>query len=124
MFVAILKITAEIQEDEQGQRIFKILADQPLGSNLKFLVSTAYYQDMYRILQAGDTLTVTFQSPKTVRQIVANFRHDELWSYAFEVEGHQPTPDLFPIIEPVYEETLQALQPGDTCTITYHVQRQ
>ncbi len=85
MFEAILKITALMQEDEQGQGIFKIFADQPTGSDLDFLVSTVYYQDMYHILQAGDILTTTFQNPKTVRQVVANFLHHEQWSYAFSI---------------------------------------
>jgi len=82
-----------------------------------------YSQEVYRILQAGDTLTITFHTSKEEWKITADFREDERWDYVFEVSGQEPTPDMFPLIEKIYQNALQKLQVGDMWTIAFHIQR-
>ena len=123
MFEATIKMTATLQEGKQGKQVLKVFAKQEEDDVFDFLLSNTYYEDIYRLLQAGDTLTVTFYTAKDEKSIVAAFRDDKQWGYAFEVDGQEPTPDLYPLIENIYQPALLLLQPGDTLTATYHIQR-
>lgn len=123
MFEAFFRIVALVESDEQGQCLFKVFKHREPASRDAFssLVTTVYQQEVYRMLQAGDTLTVAVHLNLSRREIEKTMRFRE--DGHFEGDGVKvPTPDLLPIISAMYEQlSQQAL--GDVLTITFRVQR-
>ncbi len=122
MYEMTFKITALIEEDESGRHVFKVYESAKADTDLWFYVITTFHQDLYRPMWAGDILTVTFHTPTEEDKIVAHFREDKQWGYAFDVEGQEPSPDLA-VLESIYEAALQKLHIGETLTITFYVCR-
>ena len=124
MFEALFRIAAQVESNEQGQRVFHVTehgapADESAFSSL---VATVYQQGVYRTLQAGDTFTITVHLDLPPREIerTVRFREDG----QFEGEGmREPTPDLLPMVSTMYEQFLQRVDPGDVLTIMFRVQR-
>ncbi len=124
MFEAVFKIVALVESNGQGQRLFKVFEQGAPVNDSQFssLVANVYQQDVYRTLQAGDTLAITMHldtPPREIRRTV-RFREDQ----QFEGDGiQQPTPDLLPMLSTLYEQFSQQVVPGDVFRITLHVQR-
>jgi hypothetical protein len=124
MFEALFRIVAQVESNEQGQRVFHVWehgapADESAFSSL---VATVYQQEVYRTLQAGDTFTITVHLDLPPREIerTVRFREDR----QFEGDGMQePTPDLLPMVSTMYEQFLQQVDPGDVFTVMFRVQR-
>lgn len=124
MFEALFRIAAQVESNEQGQRVFHVTehgapADESAFSSL---VATVYQQGVYRTLQAGDTFTITVHLDLPPREIerTVRFREDG----QFEGEGMQePTADLLPLVSKMYEQFLQQVDPGDVLTVMFRVQR-
>ena len=124
MFEALFRIVAQVESNEQGQRVFRVWEHGAPANESGFssLVATVYQQEVYRTLQAGDTLTITVHLDLPPREIerTVRFREDG----QFEGEGMQkPTPDLLPMISTMYEQFLQQVDAGDVFTIIFRVQR-
>lgn len=81
-----------------------------------------YYDNVYRLLYGGDTLTVTIRTAQKEQMISVDFREGPE-GYAFAEEGHPYTADLFPRIEEVYQEYADTLRSGDTITAVFHIKR-
>lgn len=124
MFEAIFRIVAQVESNEQGQRVFRVTEHGAPANESGFsaFLATVYQQGVYHTLQAGDTLTITVHLDLPPREIerTVRFREDQ----QFEGDGMQePTPDLLPIVSTLYEQFLQQVDPGDVFTITFRVQR-
>ena len=124
MFEALFTIAAQVESNEQGQRVFHVTEHgAPANENgFSSLVATVYQQGVSHTLQAGDTLTITVHLDLPPREIerTVRFREDG----QFEGEGMQkPTPDLLPMVSMMYEQFLQQVDPGDVFTVTFRVQR-
>ena len=124
MFEAVFNITALIESNGQGLRLFKVFEQGAPLHDLEFssLVANTYQQEVYRALRAGDTLAIAMHldtPPRVIRRTV-RFREDK----QFEGEGiQQPTSDLLPMISTMYAQFSQQVVPGDVFKITFHVQR-
>ncbi len=123
MFEAIYNIVALVESNGQGLRLFKVFEQgAPLpGSEFSSLVTNTYQQEVYRTLQAGDTLAIAMHldtPPRVIRRTV-RFREDK----NFDGDGLQPTADLVPTISKMYEEFSQQVVPGDVFRVRFHVQR-
>jgi len=124
MFEALFRIVAQVESNEQGQRVFHVWEHEAPANESAFssLMARVYQQGVYRTLQAGDTLTITVHLDLPPREIerTVRFREDG----QFEGEGMQkPTPDLLPMVSSMYEQFLQQVDPGDVFTVTFRVQR-
>ena len=60
MFEAIFRMTAQINSDGQGQRVFRVTEQEAPANDAEFLsrLATMYQQEVYATLRAGDDLTV------------------------------------------------------------------
>lgn len=124
MFEALFRIVAQVESNEQGQRVFHVWKQGvPANENaFSSLVATVYQQGVYRTLQAGDTFTITVHLDLPPREIerTVRFREDG----QFEGEGMQElTADLLPMVSKMYEQFLQQVYPGDVLTVMFRVQR-
>ncbi len=124
MFEATFRIVAQVENNEQGQRVFHVSEHGAPANESAFssLVATVYQQEVYRTLQAGDTFTITVHldlPPREVERTV-RFREDG----QFEGDGMQePTPDLLPMVSTMSEQFLQQVDAGDIFTVMFRVQR-
>jgi hypothetical protein len=124
MFEATFKITALVEINEQGQRVFKVLKHEDPVDDDGFLslVAMVYQQDVYRTLRVGDDLTVTVHLDLPPRDIERTLRFRE--DGRLEGEGVSvPTADLLPLISSMSEPFRQQVQPGDVLTAWFQVQR-
>lgn len=124
MFEAVVRITALVKSNGQGQRVFRVTERDASATDAEFLsrLATMYQQKVYATLQAGDDLTIAVRldlPPREVERTV-HLREDRL----FEGEGMpQPTADPLPFMRAFYEPLIQRVEPGDVFTITFRVQR-
>jgi len=124
MFEAIFRITALVNNNGQGQRVFRVTEREAPADDAEFLsrLATMYQQEVYTTLRAGDELTVMVRldlPPREVERTV-HLREDRL----FEGEGmQQPAADPLPFMRAFYEPLMQQVEPGDVFTITFRVQR-
>ena len=124
MFEAVYKIVALVESNGQTERLFKVYEQEAATKEAEFktLISNVYQQEVYRTLQAGDSLTITMQLDVPSREIVRTVSFGE--DKKFAGDGLQaPTPDLLPTLSSVYEEFSQQVVPGDVFRITFEVQR-
>lgn len=124
MFEALFRIVAQVESNEQGQRVFRVLEHGVPANESGFssLVATVYQQGVFHTLQVGDTLTITAHLDLPSREIERAVRLRE--DGQFEGEGMQePIPDLLPLVSSMYEQFLQQVDPGDVFTVTFRVQR-
>ena len=124
MFEATFKITALVENNEQGQRVFQVVKHGNPVDDAGFLslVAMVYQQDVYRTLQVGDDLTVTVHLDLPPRDIEKTLRFSE--GGRFEGEGlSEPTADLLPLLSSMSEQFRRQVQPGDVLTISFQVQR-
>jgi hypothetical protein len=124
MFEAIFRITAQVNSDGQGQRVFRVTEQEEPANDAEFLsrLATLYQQKVYTILQPGDDLTVAVRLDLPPRELerTVHLREDRL----FEGEGMpQTTADPLPFMRAFYEPLMQQVEPGDVFTITFRVQR-
>ncbi|HEX6555841.1 MAG TPA: hypothetical protein VF026_23985 [Ktedonobacteraceae bacterium] len=124
MFEATFKITALLESNEQGQRVFQIVKNEaPVDdAGLLSLVTMIYQQDVSHMLRAGDELNVTVRLDFPPREIENTLRFRE--DGRFEGEGvAEPTAELLPLIATMSERFRQLVQPGDVITFSFQVQR-
>src|SRR5260221_12032502 len=59
MFEAVFRITALINSDGQGQRVFRVSERETPANDAEFLsrLATLYQQEVYTMLRSGDDLT-------------------------------------------------------------------
>ena len=69
MFEAVLTLSAAFKRDDNGQTHFQIYEEGSPTQNFLFPLANIYYQDVYRILQRGDTLTVSLHSGEITQTI-------------------------------------------------------
>ena len=124
MFEAAFRITALVQNDGQGQRVFQVTEREAPANDAEFLsrLASLYQQEVYTTLQTGDDLTVAVRLDLPPREVERSFhlREDRL----FEGEGmSQPTADPLPFLQAFYEPFMQRVKPGDIFTITFRIQR-
>jgi hypothetical protein len=124
MFEAVFKIVAQVESNGHGERLFKVYEQGALANDSDFslLFANVYQQEVYRMLRAGDIVTITMQLDVPPREIerTVSFREDK----KFEGDGlQQPTPDLLPMISSVYEQFSKQVVPGDVFRITFYVRR-
>lgn len=124
MFEALFTIYALVESNGQGQRMFKIFQQgEPINdAAFSSFLATVYQQEVYRMLQAGDSLTIAVHLEPPWREVerTVRFREDQ----QFEGDGVQePIADLLPLVSKMYEQFLQQVHPGDVLTITFRVQR-
>ncbi len=124
MFEVTYKITALAEIGEQGKRVFHVVKQAyPLDDEgfLSF-VTRVYEQDVYRMLQVGDDLTVTVHldlPPRTVEETLL-FLGDR----GFEKEGEaKPITDPLSLITSRLGVYRQLVQSGDVLTISFRIQR-
>jgi hypothetical protein len=58
MFEAVLTLTAVVKVHEDGQISFRIYEEASFYSDFLSTLAMIYYQEVYRLLQSGDTLTI------------------------------------------------------------------
>jgi hypothetical protein len=124
MFEALFRIVTLVESNEQGQRVFHVSEHGAPANESAFssLVATVYQQEVYRMLQAGDTLTITVHLDLPPRELERTVRLRE--DGQFEGEGMQePTPDLLPMVSTLYEQFLQQVDAGDVFTVMFRIQR-
>jgi len=124
MFEATFKITALVENNEQGQRVFQVVKHGDPVDDAGFLsyVAMIYQQDVYRTLQVGDDLTVTVHLDFPPRDIERTLHLRE--GGRFEGEGlSEPTADLLPLLSSMSEQFRRQVQSGDVLTISFQVQR-
>lgn len=122
MFEAVLTLSAAIKLDENGQINFQVYEEDSPNQDFLSLLAMTYYQDVYRILQGGDTLTVTIQTAEVKHMITASFREGSK-DYVFEERGFVPCPDLFPRIEEMYQEFLNLFYSGNMFSVVFQIKR-
>jgi hypothetical protein len=124
MFEAVFRITALVESNGQGQRVFRITELVAPANDAEFLsrLASMYQQEVYTTLQVGDDLTVAVRldlPPREVERTV-HLREDRL----FEGEDMpQATADPLPFMRAFYEPLMQQVEAGDVFTITFQVQR-
>ena len=124
MFEATFKITALLESNEQGQRVFQVVKHEaPVDDEgLLSLVAMIYQQDVSHTLRVGDELKVTVHLDFPSREIEKTLRFRE--DGRFEGEGvAEPIVELLPLIASMSERFRQQLQPGDVITFSFQVQR-
>src|SRR5712692_11507878 len=124
MFEAIFRIVAQVESNEQGQRVFRVTEHGAPANESAFstFLATVYQQGVYHALQAGDTLTITVHLDLPPREIERTVRFRE--NGQFEGDGMQePTPDLLPMVSTMHEQFLQRVNAGDVFTVIFRVQR-
>ncbi len=124
MFEATFKITALVESNAQGQRVFKVLKHEDPVDDEGFLslVARIYQQDVYRTLREGDDLTVTVHLDLPPRDIERTLRFRE--DGRLEGEGIlEPTADLLPLLSSMSEHSRRQVQSGDVLTVLFQVQR-
>ncbi len=124
MFEVIYTITALVESDEQGKRVFEIYKHGEPANDDAFssLLATVYQQEVYRTLKTGDSLTITLHLDLPLREIerTVRLREDE----QFEGDGLQePAHDLLPLLSGMYKQFLQDIHPGDVLTVTFRLER-
>jgi hypothetical protein len=124
MFEAVIRITALINSDGQGQRVFRVSERETPANDAEFLsrLATIYRQEVYTMLRSGDDVTVAVRLDLPSREVerTVHLREDRL----FEGEGIlQPTADPLPFMQSFYEPLIQRVEPGVVFTITFRVQR-
>jgi hypothetical protein len=124
MFEATFKITALVESNAQGQRVFKVLKHEDPVDDDGFLslVAMVYQQDVSRALRVGDDLTVTVHLDFPPRDIerTLRFRQDG----RLEGEGVlEPITDLLLLLSSLSEQFRQQVQAGDVLTVLFQVQR-
>jgi hypothetical protein len=124
MFEAAFRITALINSDGQGQRVFRVSERETPTNDSEFLsrLATMYQQEVYATLRSGDDLTVAMRLDLPSREVerTVHLREDRL----FEGEGMlQPTADPLPFMQAFYEPLIQRVEPGVVFSITFRVQR-
>ncbi|HEY6540693.1 MAG TPA: hypothetical protein VIZ18_07135 [Ktedonobacteraceae bacterium] len=122
MFEAVLTLSATAKLDDKGRMHFQVYEDRNARQDFLSPLASVYYQDVYRILQGGDTLTVTLQIGEVKQTITTNFREGPQ-DYVFEEAGFAPCPDLFPRIEEVYQKMLDLLHNGTRVSVAFQIQR-
>jgi hypothetical protein len=124
MFEALFKVAAQVESNREGQRVFRISQHGAAPNETEFssILATIYQQEVYPILRAGDTLTITVHldlPPRDFERTVS-FSEDK----QFEGEGVQrPTADLLPVTTKLYEPLMQQVDVGDIFTVLFRVQR-
>jgi hypothetical protein len=124
MFEALFRIVAQVERNGDGQPVFRISEHEAAPNETEFfsLLATIYQQEVYPILRAGDTLTISAHldlPPRNIEKMVS-FREDK----QFEGEGlRQPTLDLLPVVTQLYESFLRQGDGGDIFTVQLRVQR-
>ncbi len=124
MFEARFRIVALAESDGQGQRVFRITRREAPASEKEFpsLLVTMYQQEVEGMLRVEDSLTITFRLDLPPRELERTVRMRE--DRRFEGEGvPQPTSDLLPLMQELYEPLMRQVAPGDVFTITFLVQR-
>ena len=124
MFEATFTITALVENDGQGQHVFRVWqhADPVNDDGLLSLLIRIYEQDVSRTLRVGDDLRVYVHLDLPPREIekILHFREDG----QFEGEGMaEPTRDLHTLIASMFEYYRPRVQSGDVFTISFQVQR-
>ncbi len=122
MFEAVLTLSATVNLDDNGLVYFQLYEDHNLRQDFLSPLASIYYQDVYRLLQRGDTLTVTLQVGEVKQSIITNFREGPR-DYVFEEAGFAPCPDLFPRIEEVYRNMLDLLHNSTRVSAAFRIQR-
>ncbi|HVB22858.1 MAG TPA: hypothetical protein VNG51_13015 [Ktedonobacteraceae bacterium] len=122
MFEAVLTLTATVAVDENGQATFQVYQREGLEYDFLSPLAIIYYEEVYRLLNEGDTLTVTMRTFETERVISADFREGPE-DYAFVEAGHVYTPDLFPRIEEVYQEFSGNFRDGSILSVIFQIKR-
>jgi len=122
MFEAVLTLTAAVEVDENGQIAFQIYEGGVPERDFLMPLAMIYYQEVYRLLQGGDTLTVTIRTSEVERMIPTSFR-EEPGEYVFDEVGHAQTADLFPRIEEMYQQVLGFFRSGSTLSVIFHIKR-
>ncbi|HLX39194.1 MAG TPA: hypothetical protein VKR42_01620 [Ktedonobacteraceae bacterium] len=122
MFEAVLTLTATIGMDENEQATFQVYQREGLEYDFLSPLAIIYYEEVYRLLNEGDTLIVTMRTYETERVIIADLR-DGPEDYVFVEAGYAYTPDLFPRIEEVYQEFLSHFRNESTLSVIFQVKR-
>jgi hypothetical protein len=122
MFEAVLTLTATVVVSENTQIAFYIYEGEVPKRDFLLTLAMTYYQEVYRLLQEGDTLTVTIHAPEVTRKIATSFR-EGLGGCVFDEAGHAQTPDLFPRIEKMYHEIFGLLHSGSTLSTIFQIKR-
>ncbi|HEY6406938.1 MAG TPA: hypothetical protein VIY29_05675, partial [Ktedonobacteraceae bacterium] len=86
MFEAVLTLTATIDVNENAQFTFQAYEGETPERDFLSLLAMTYYQEVYRLLQGGDTLTVTIRTSEVERMIVTSFREGPE-GYVFDEVG-------------------------------------
>ena len=122
MFEAILTLTAVAEVLEDGQISFQVYEGASPDSDFLLPLAMIYYQEVYRLLQSEDTLTVTVRTPEGERMMTASFLEGQS-DYVFNEMEHSPTSDLFPRIEGMYQEVRGLLGNKDTVSVIFQIKR-
>ena len=122
MFEAVLTLSATVKLDDNGQVYFQVYENRNSRQDFLSSLASIYYQDVYRILQRGEILTVTLQVGEVKQSIITKFREGPQ-DYVFEEAGFTPCPDLFPHIEEVYRKMLDLLHNGTRVSAAFQIER-
>jgi hypothetical protein len=122
MFGAVLTLTAVVKMHEDGQISFQIYEGASPYRDFLSPLAMIYYQEVYRLLQSGDTLTVTVRATEGEQTMTASFGEGQR-DYVFNEMERSPTPDLFPRIEEMYEKVRGLLRDGDTLSVIFQIKR-
>ncbi len=122
MFEAVIVVTAAIHKGEDGQMAFQVYEDEMPQSDLLSLLAITYYQDIYRLLQEGDMLSVTIRLAESEHTITAYFLPGSEGP-VFEELGYASTPDLFPRIKKVYQDIENLFSSSETLSVTFYLKR-
>ena len=123
MSKADFRMNAQVRNDGQEQRVFRLIRREPPANDAQFLslLVTLYLDEVLTLLLPGDLLTVAVRldlPPREVERTV-HLREDQL----FGGEGlTEPTSDPLPDMRAFYEPFLQRVKPGDVFTLTFCVQ--
>ncbi|HEY6539571.1 MAG TPA: hypothetical protein VIZ18_01490 [Ktedonobacteraceae bacterium] len=124
MFEALFRIVAQVEENGEGQAVFRISEHEAAPNETEFLslLATIFQQEVYPVLRAGDTLTISAHldlPPRDLEKMVS-FRENK----QFVGEGlQQPTANLLPVVTTLYESFLRQVDVGDIFTVQFRVQR-
>jgi hypothetical protein len=71
MFEAVFRVTALVNSDGQGQRVFRVTEREAPANDAGFLsrLATLYQQEVYTMLRAGDDLTVAVRLDLPPREV-------------------------------------------------------
>ena len=122
MFGAVLTLTAVVEMHEDGQISFQIYEGASPCSDFLSPLAMIYYQEVYRLLQSGDTLTVTVRATEGEQTMTASFGEGQL-DYVFNEMDRSPTSDLFPRIEEMHQKVRGLLRDGDTLSVIFQIKR-